>query len=188
MFSSLPFRLEPMRLTDIPHVMAIERQVFTLQWTSGIYRQEITSNRWSHYFVLRTTRSDLPVVLSYGGIWQMDIAAHIPTIASHPDFSCRGLGSLMLLHLLDVGYDLGCTEATLEVRDSNVQAQRFYERHGFKLVGRRKGYYSDNWEDALLMTRQALIKDELAVEITQAGARAERRWREAGAVVASAPR
>lgn len=168
MLAPLPFSLEPMQLADITHVMTIERRVFTMEWSTGIYRQELTANPWSHYFVLRASQPDLPPVLSYGGIWQMDIAAHVPTIATHPDFSGRGLGSFLLLHLLNVGCDLGCTEATLEVRASNQNAQRLYLRHGFAEVGRRRGYYSDNWEDALIMTRPELVKDDLLAEFQDA--------------------
>ncbi len=158
-----------MRLDDIPDIMAIERRVFSQAWTGGIYRRELTANPWSHYRVLRTilgaTTPPLPPILAYGGIWQMVETAHIPTIATHPRFTGRHLGSYLLLHLLLLAQQLSCTEATLEVRVSNARAIALYQRHGFTEAGRRRRYYSDNNEDALIMTRPTLLATELQDEL-----------------------
>ena len=153
-----------MKLADIPQVMAIERRTFPLAWTSGIYRRELIANPWSHYLVLRSTTSD-PLLLAYGGVWQMDRAGHISTIAAHPDFVGRKLGSYVLIHLLLRAYELDCTEATLEVRASNTVAQALYAHYGFEVVGRRRRYYSDNREDALIMTRPTLEPSVLLEEL-----------------------
>ncbi len=176
--ASLPFVLDTMTLEDIPAVMSIERRVFSAMWTSGIYRRELTENPWSHYLVLRAKGSDLPPILAYGGVWQMDRSAHIPTIATHPDYQGKGLGSYLLLHLLLVGEKLGCHEATLEVRASNHPAQRLYLRYGFEVVGIRYRYYNDNGEDALIMTRPSLVREELQMELAHLHPRLERIWQE----------
>ena len=161
----LPFRIDAMRMTDIPYVMAIERRVFPLAWTSGIYRRELAANPWSHYLVLRSTASDYPPLLAYGGVWRFDQAGHIATIATHPDYTGRKLGGYMLIHLLLKAYEIGCTEATLEVRASNTAAQALYVRYGFEIVGRRRRYYSNDHEDALIMTRPTLEPAPLLQEL-----------------------
>ena len=167
MTQHLPFVLDEMRLDDIPHVMAIERRVFPMSWTSGMYREELLNNPWSHFRVLRSTRPDWPPILAMGGIWLVDKSAHIATIATHPDYMGRQLGSYLLLQLLLLAHNLGCTEATLEVRVSNTRAQALYRRHGFVEVGRRRRYYSDNREDALIMTRPTLDADALREELAR---------------------
>ena len=171
-----PFYLDAMQVEDIPEVMRIERRVFSAMWSSGIYRQELTVNKWSHYFVLRPQKSGLEPILAYGGVWQIDVSAHIPTIATHPRYQGRKLGSYLLLHLLQKGAALGCTEATLEVRASNHVAQRLYLRHHFDVVGIRHGYYNDNHEDAVIMTRPSLITAQLQAERTALEATLRRYW------------
>lgn len=78
--------------------------------------------------------------------------AHIATIATHPDWRGRGIGQRILLALLREAQRRQAQTVTLEVRVSNLPAQRLYQKYGFREVGRRKAYYQDNREDALLMT------------------------------------
>lgn len=165
-----------MHLDDIPAIMAIERRAFSQAWTSGIYRRELTANPWSHYRLLRGITPYMPAILAYGGIWQLEESAHIPTIATHPDYIGRKLGGYLLLHLLLLAQDLGCTEATLEVRVSNKPAQALYQHCHFVETGRRRRYYSDNNEDALIMTRPTLILDELKAELAAVEARLRQIW------------
>ncbi|NUQ37584.1 MAG: ribosomal protein S18-alanine N-acetyltransferase [Caldilineales bacterium] len=172
----LPYHIAPMRLEDIPQVMAIERRIFSLAWSSGVYRRELTANPWSHYLVMRPHAGGHRPLIGYGGVWQMDQAAHIPTIGLHPDYQGLGLGSCLLLHLLIVGQDMGCSEATLEVRVSGLAAQRLYRRHRFVEVGRRRDYYNDNGEDALIMTREGLAAADLHAELAAAQAFVLTRW------------
>ncbi|HEY79985.1 MAG TPA: ribosomal-protein-alanine N-acetyltransferase [Anaerolineae bacterium] len=176
--SELPFILDDMTVDDIPAVMSIERKVFSAMWTSGIYRRELTANPWSHYLVLRATRPGLPPILAYGGVWKMDLSAHIPTIATHPQHQGKGLGSYLLLHLLLLGEAMGCREATLEVRASNHAAQRLYLRYGFDIAGIRHRYYNDNGEDALIMTRPSLVREELQAELLRLRPLLQQRWLE----------
>jgi len=78
--------------------------------------------------------------------------AHISTIAIHPAFRRRGLGGLLMVHMVEEAIALSARLVTLEVRVSNLSAQRLYESLGFVEVGLRKNYYHDNKEDALIMT------------------------------------
>jgi ribosomal-protein-alanine N-acetyltransferase len=78
--------------------------------------------------------------------------AHISTIAVHPKWRGRGLGEMVLVAMIDAAIQRGAAEVTLEVRVSNLVAQSLYRKYAFVQVGRRKGYYHDNREDALIMT------------------------------------
>jgi ribosomal-protein-alanine N-acetyltransferase len=82
--------------------------------------------------------------------------AHITTFAVDPAWRRRSIGQRLLVALLDVSIARRAREATLEVRLSNVAARRLYEKYGFRPVGVRPRYYSDNGEDALIMTTEPL--------------------------------
>jgi ribosomal-protein-alanine acetyltransferase len=96
-------------------------------------------------------------VVGYGGIWLMADEAHVTTFAVHPAYRRRRIGERMLIALLDLAVDRHAREATLEVRLSNLAARRLYEKYGFRPVGIRPRYYSDNQEDALIMTTEPLV-------------------------------
>ena len=96
--------------------------------------------------------ADVDFVLGHGGFWLMVDEAHISTLAVRAAWRRRGLGELLLVVLLDESQRLGASRATLEVRHSNAAAQALYAKYGFQQAGRRKAYYSDNREDALILT------------------------------------
>ena len=91
-------------------------------------------------------------MLGYAGLWLLIDEAHISTIAVAPEWRGRGLGELLLASLLERAISIGADVATLEVRASNLVAQNLYRKYRFTVVGVRKGYYTDNFEDALVMT------------------------------------
>ena len=105
--------------------------------------------------------------------------AHITTFAVHPAYRRRRIGERLLLAMLDLSADRHATEATLEVRLSNLGARRLYEKYGFRPVGIRPRYYSDNGEDALIMTTEPLASP---VDGRSRRAAARRARRRAGAV------
>lgn len=149
-----PLRLvvEPMRLDDLPAVHAIEQASFTSPWPPDAYRSELVSNRLANYLVARAGST----VVAYGGMWLMVDEAHITTFAVHPAWRRQGIGEQLLLAFLDLARDRRAHEATLEVRLSNLPARKLYEKFGFRPVGLRPRYYSDDNEDALIMTTEAL--------------------------------
>jgi ribosomal-protein-alanine N-acetyltransferase len=163
-----PYHVEPMRWGDVPEVMDIERQSFTLPWSDYTYQHEILENNHSHYYVARHTNGYKPQhanwltrlfrrprkapIVGYGGFWLVVDEAHISTIASGTEWRGRGLGELMLLAMVERSIELGAVMVTLEVRVSNTVAQNLYRKYGFEIVGRRPHYYRDNDEDADLMT------------------------------------
>jgi ribosomal-protein-alanine N-acetyltransferase len=144
--------IEPMRIADLEAVYAIERLSFRTPWPSHAYRAELETNRLAHYLVAR----DSVAVVAYGGIWMMADEAHITTFAVAPDRRRQRLGERLLLALLDLATAYHAHEATLEVRLSNLPARRLYEKYGFRPVGLRPRYYSDDNEDALIMTTEPL--------------------------------
>lgn len=153
---SFPFRLDTLREEDIPAVMDIERRAFSLPWNAGIYRYELRYNALSFYRAIRTSGPPLPPIVAYGGIWLYAPEAHVSTIAVHPEFRGLHLGAWLLADLLVEAARRGAQEASLEVRVSNVTAQRLYLSFGFRVVGKRHRYYSDNREDAFIMTLRPL--------------------------------
>jgi ribosomal-protein-alanine N-acetyltransferase len=82
--------------------------------------------------------------------------AHVSTIASHRDWRRRGIGELLLVSMIDRVTEIGANYVTLEVRVSNLAAQALYRKYGFEVTGERRRYYSDNGEDALIMSTQSL--------------------------------
>jgi [ribosomal protein S18]-alanine N-acetyltransferase len=95
-------------------------------------------------------------IYGYAGLWLMVDEGHITTIAVRPEFRGKGLGELVLCGLVDTALEVGARIMTLEVRVSNTVAQNLYLKYGFKQSGLRRRYYSDNNEDALIMTAEAI--------------------------------
>jgi len=87
----------------------------------------------------------------YAGLWLVVDEAHITTIAVRPEFRGAGLGELLLASMVEAALDISARWVTLEVRVTNTPAQSLYRKYGFHDAGVRKGYYSDNNEDALIM-------------------------------------
>jgi ribosomal-protein-alanine N-acetyltransferase len=148
----LNLRITPMDLDDIPQVHEIERASFPVPWPSYAFRQELETNRMAHYLVARVDDE----VIAYGGIWLMVDEAHITSFAVRPDHRRAGIGGRLMLDLMELSVHLGARVATLEVRLSNEAARLLYGRFGFRPVGVRARYYSDNGEDALIMTTEPL--------------------------------
>lgn len=141
-----------MTLDDLDAVHAIERASFAVPWPDDAYRNEIRTNRLASYVVARLGDE----VVGFAGLWVMVDEAHVTTFAVDPRRRRRGVGERMLLALLDLAIARQAREATLEVRLSNLPARKLYEKYGFRPVGIRPRYYSDNGEDALIMTTEAL--------------------------------
>ena len=92
------------------------------------------------------------MIVGFAGMWMYVDEAHIATIATRADWRGRGVGETILHNLMREAQRRNAVSATLEVRIGNVVAQSLYRKYGFEEVGRRKNYYQDNREDALLMT------------------------------------
>jgi [ribosomal protein S18]-alanine N-acetyltransferase len=104
----------------------------------------------------REEAEELESIVGYTGMWMMLDEAHITTIAVDPAYRGEGIGELLLVSLIDHASFLGATEVTLECRVSNHVAQALYRKYTFRNAGLRKRYYSDDGEDALIMTTEPL--------------------------------
>jgi ribosomal-protein-alanine N-acetyltransferase len=142
---SLVFRA--MNLVDIPRICEIELEAFATPWTAGAFQNELVNNHFAHYMVMESAGE----IAGYGGLWIIMDEAHITNIAVKGKFRGRKLGERLMRELQRTASFLGAVRMTLEVRVSNIIAQNLYEKLGFSAVGTRKGYYSDNNEDAIIM-------------------------------------
>ncbi len=138
-------RMEP---ADLAEVMEIERSSFSTPWPLQTF-----------HGLLRRADSLLWVaeagdrVVGYAVVWIVLDQAELGDIAVAEAWRRRGIGRLLLDTVLDAMAERGVRELFLEVRPSNVEARRLYERYGFDEVGRRKDYYSRPREDALVLRR-----------------------------------
>jgi ribosomal-protein-alanine N-acetyltransferase len=145
-------RVEEMTADDIPAVLDIERASFLTPWPPEAFQQEVRHNRLARYLVARQGGA----VVGYAGVWLMVDEAHITTFAVHPEWRRQGIGRRLLLAMLVVAEEMRATRMTLEVRVSNIAAQALYRDHGFAIAGRRERYYTDDGEDAYVMTTPPL--------------------------------
>ena len=152
--------LRAMRLDDLPAVMRIEEAVFAGDaWTENIYRRDL-ANPDARYVVLERQPGPREV-LGYAGFWMFGDEAHIMTLAVAPRWQGQGLGGWLILEVLELMETLGIQVCTLEVRMSNLRAQTLYASSGFQVTGRRRRYYEDNGEDALIMATPPLSSPEM---------------------------
>jgi ribosomal-protein-alanine N-acetyltransferase len=131
----------------IPEILEIENSVFTTPWAEEMFLQEVRGLFGSRVTVAVTDGK----VIGYQIAWFIEDEVHLANIAVHDAFQGRGVGAMMLSDLIEYALDKDKTIITLEVRASNLGAQAFYRRFYFRAIGVRKGYYTDNREDALLM-------------------------------------
>lgn len=193
--ADFPYIVGPMRWDDVPQVMVIERESFSLPWPERAYRYELSQNKNSHYVVLRPRptpapagwrkrlkrslrRGPRPPILGYGGFWMIAGEAHISTLAVTSIWRERGLGELLLWSMLKQITLMGAVEATLEVRVSNHAAQNLYLKYGFEKVGQRRRYYQDNGEDAWIMTVTDFNSDPYQAHLSQLGQALQGRLRQ----------
>jgi ribosomal-protein-alanine N-acetyltransferase len=141
------FLVCPMSVEDIDSVMEIETKSFTIPWSRNAFEQELLCNKFAHYLVVRHQGR----AIAYGGMWFILDEAHITNIAVHPQYRRRGVGTLLLGKMISYAQKRSIQNITLEVRAGNRGAIGLYSRMGFIEVGIRRGYYSDNGEDALIM-------------------------------------
>ena len=143
--------LEIRRLTysDLPHVIAVERQAFPTPWSLSMFVLELSKPSGICLAAMIDGRLAGYLICSrYDTVW------HVMNVAVDPALRRLGVASRLMDHLFGTA-DRPHEQYTLEVRESNAAAIALYERFGFRGAGHRRGYYHDNREDALIMWRTA---------------------------------
>jgi ribosomal-protein-alanine N-acetyltransferase len=140
--------LDRMRPEDLDEVLAIERASFTMPWSRGAFLYEMQQNRVARCWV---GRDDDGRVAGYLCLWEVADEVHITNVAVRPNVRRQGIARALLSSVLDNARARAFKIVVLEVRPSNHNALTLYESFGFKVVGRRHGYYYDTGEDALVM-------------------------------------
>ena len=152
-------RLSPMTLDDLDDVLVIEKASFHTPWSRGAFRYELTQNRVARSLVARSDGE----LLGYLCLWEIGHEIHITNLAVHPRHRRRGVARALLGAVIDDARAKSAELVFLEVRPTNIEAVTLYESLGFRVIGRRKGYYFDTGEDALVMEAR------LAAEPSAAG-------------------
>lgn len=142
-----PLRVEPMRPEDLDEVLAIERASFSMPWSRGAFLYEIQQNRVARCRVMRDDGS----IVGYLCVWEIADEIHVTNVAVHPGRRRQGIARALLGGLLAEAQARDVRLIVLEVRPSNREAIALYESFGFRVTGRRRGYYYDTGEDALVM-------------------------------------
>src|SRR4051794_13590054 len=154
--------IEPMRLEDVDEVQRIEEASFTTPWPPNAYRSELMTNKLAAYLVVRAEGR----IVAYGGMWLMVDEAHITTFAVHPAWRRQRIGWPRLLAFLDIAVDQRALEDPLRARASHLAPPRLKVKYGFRPAGLRPRYYSDDHEDAVIMTTLPLgdpqMRDRMA--------------------------
>lgn len=136
-----------MNIADLDEVMEIERSSFRFPWSVNFFRQEL------QVACARSILAEIDgKIVGYVLFWLLPGAIDIHNIAVSTDHRRRGIARVLLNRVIDEAKRQSITRVLLEVRKSNLPAQKLYARMGFSTTGIRKGYYSDNGEDAFAMT------------------------------------
>ncbi len=146
-----------MTLEDIPAVIELDQISFSLPWPERSFRFEVSENPASRCWVAEVDARVAGMVVA----WLFVEEIHIATIATLPNYRRQGVARKLLAHTLNCAIKEGARSSFLEVRESNAFAQDLYHKFGYVEVGRRKRYYKDNDEDAILMNLESLNADGL---------------------------
>ena len=175
-----------MRHEDVPQVSEIDQTCFADTLPPPNYKSEML-NPMAHYVVAcddapATPLGDAlvpPLIPGFAGLWLMAGEAHVTTIAVREKYRRWGLGELLLIGLIQEAQKLKASLITLEVRASNLTAQRLYAKYGLTERGRRRAYYTNNREDAVIMTLDDPSSPAYEAVFKKLRRKYEARWRRA---------
>lgn len=130
------------------------------------------------FFGEEAPQSSKEQIIAIAGFWIMIDEAHITTLATRNAYRRRGIGEMLLIQIIEMAVHLNANVVTLEARISNKEAQALYEKYGFQKVGVRRAYYTDNGEDAVIMTTDSLTSGDFQSHFQHLKQAHQRRWEE----------
>lgn len=136
----------PMSAADIPSIVKLEENSFYDAWNENMLLNEI-NNELTTYIVMEMAGK----LVGYAGFWLVAAEAQVTRVAVLPDERGQGYGTCLMAALVAKAWRQGATAITLEVRESNIAAQKAYLTCGFASEGIRPHYYEDNHENAVIM-------------------------------------
>jgi ribosomal-protein-alanine N-acetyltransferase len=202
MLTSVRYQARPMTEADINQVAEIERESFPTAWPHTAYKRELANSMARYLVVVDRAHEPLPVppeeprsffsflrkhsepqstseyIVGYVGVWLLVDEAHIVAIAVREAYRRQGLGELLLAESIELALNHHQEVVTLEVRASNLVAQALYEKYRFLKVGVRRRYYSDNNEDAIIMSTPPIQAGVYREHLAYLKTARERRWSE----------
>jgi len=131
---------------DLDAVCAVDRLCFPTPWRTETFTRQLEGDFGYYRIAERDGR-----VVGYIGSEMVEDEAYITTLGVHPDLRAQGIGERLLADVLAEAVRRGVRRITLEVREGNAAARRLYGKYGFSPVSRRRAYYRDNDEDAIVM-------------------------------------
>lgn len=149
--------IRKMTVDDVTAVVDLDQKSFSLPWPERSFRFELTDNPASRCWVAELDGKIVGMIV----VWLIVDEAHVATVATHPDYRRQGIGKRLLAHALRQIMRDGARSSFLEVRASNLAAQEMYSKFGYEVTGRRRRYYRDNDEDAILMNLESLNAERL---------------------------
>jgi len=141
------FSIRDMLNDDIDAVMSVDQASFSTPWSREIFKREMNENKYAYYFVIEENDK----IIGYAGLWIVEDDAQITNIALLPEYRGYKIGEKLFGFSVQFAIKKGASRLSLEVRESNLVAQRLYRKFGLVPGGIRKGYYPDNNEDAIVM-------------------------------------
>ena len=153
-------RVRPMTVDDLPAVLELEQAAYPQPWSETVFRDELSAPHRT--YLVAEAGGD---VVGYAGLMVVGEEAHVTSVNVRTDRRSGGVGTRLMVSLVDAALDAGARSLTLEVRTSNAAAQALYRRFGMAPVGVRKRYYGT--EDAVIMWVHDLDGEEYAARLDE---------------------
>lgn len=141
--------IRDMSFQDIKEISEIEKESFSTPWSEKSFEDSL---KLSYAYFLVAQIGDIPV--GYAGMYKLADEGDITNIAVKPEFRRKGIAHKLLAGLEEISKKTGIRVINLEVRESNHNAIRLYERNGFENIGKRKNFYEKPTENAIIMIKK----------------------------------
>ena len=135
--------------SDLAQLLEIERFCFTSCWTENMFSYEIEENEFGKFYVMEENNK----LIGFIDFWITFECCQLANIAIDPSYQGQGKSKELMNLMVDQANEAYCDNIMLEVRPSNTKARKLYETYDFIEINRRKGYYNDNGEDAIIMCK-----------------------------------